>query len=193
MIEDGGTSWRLHAHAIVSAEGNIAAADGTMPPDLIVEPDQRRFQAALDAAALTVLGREGHELHPPKGRRRLVMTSRVEGIEREGEAVTFWNPAGATLMDALRAASPGGGVVAVAGGTRVMTALLPALDRFELVVAPECRLPDGRPCFEGASSLGEIEARIEDAGLAWAATIQIDDHAYLRLFERPAGARGLGR
>ena len=46
-----GSSVIIEGHAIVSVDGMIAAADGTMPPALRSEPDWRIFQAALDVAA----------------------------------------------------------------------------------------------------------------------------------------------
>ena len=193
MIEADGVRWRLETHAIVSAEGRIADAHGAMPPCLIVAEDQRRFRAALEGAALTVLGREGHERHPPGTRRRLVLTTRVASLAREGDAPTregfaiardattgrdaaadrntararavLWNPAGAGLAEALAAAAPGGGTVVVAGGTRVMTLLLPATDRFDLVVARNCSIPDGRPCLEGTRGMADLRAALVAAGL----------------------------
>lgn len=154
---------RLVAHAIVSAEGAIAAADGTMPPCLLVPADQERFQAALAGAALTVLGREGHERHP-SGRPRLVLTSRVETLRRDG-AAWLWNPAAVGVGEALVRAAPDGGTVVVAGGGRTMALMLPHLHAFDLAVAEKCAIPDGRPCVEGADDLVTLEARIAGAGL----------------------------
>ena len=65
------------------------------------DKDWTRFQAALDRAALVVLGRLGHEAHPNPGRRRLVVTSRVERLEPIDELVTLWNPAGLDFRDAV--------------------------------------------------------------------------------------------
>ena len=157
-------SHRLVAHAIVSAEGRIARADGTMPDALIVPADQARFLAALSGAALTILGREGHERHPVE-RPRLVLTSRVAALERDGTA-WLWNPAGATLDEALARAAPAGGTIVVAGGGRTMALMLPRLDAFDLAVAERCSLPDGRPCVAGATTLDVLLARIGAAGLS---------------------------
>ena len=63
---------RFVGHAIVTADGRIADAAGHMPPALRNPADQLRFEAALDAAALVVMGRLGHRRHPNRGRRRLV-------------------------------------------------------------------------------------------------------------------------
>ena len=186
MIERQGARWRLVTHAIVSREGHICAADGTMPPCLIVPEDQRRFQAALAGAALTILGREGHERHPRGARRRLVLTSRVAASVAEGEGVLLWNPAGTPLGDVLARLAPEGGTAVIAGGTRVMTALLPATDAFELAVAHRCAIPGGRPCLEGADDVAAIEARLADAGLAPAGTGRLAEGVELRRFARRA-------
>ena len=173
----------------MSREGRIAAADGTMPPGLHVPADQRRFQDALSAAALAVLGREGHERHP-SARSRLVLTSRVDALERDG-AAWRWNPAGASLADALRRAAPDGGTVVVAGGGRTMALMLPHLDAFDLAIAGDCSIPDGRPCVAGAASLDALTAAIERAGLAPAGAEWLDEPRRVRLHRyarRPPGA-----
>ena len=186
MIERGGVRWRLVAHAIVSREGRICATDGTMPPCLVVPEDQARFRAALEDAALTILGREGHERHPRGTRRRLVLTSRVAGAEQESESVLFWNPGGAPLADALARLAPGGGTAVVAGGTGVMTALLPVTDAFDLAIAHDCVIPDGRPCLLGADDVAAVETRLGEAGLALAAVERLAEGVRLKRFERGA-------
>ena len=201
MIGRDGVRWRLVAHAIVSREGRICAADGTMPPCLIVPEDQARFRAALEGAALTILGREGHERHPRGTRRRLVLTSRVGGLEAEGDGVLLWNPAGAplagaspagaplagaSLADALARLAPRGGTAVVAGGTGVMTTLLPVTDAFELAVAHGCAIPGGRPCLTGADDIAAIETRLRDAGLVLGDMTELVEGVELRRFERGA-------
>lgn len=180
----GGRAHRLVAHAIVSAEGAIAAADGAMPLCLLVPADQRRFQAALAGAALTVLGREGHERHP-SARPRLVLTSRVDALERD-RAAWLWNPAAVSVGEALTRAAPGGGTVVVAGGGRTMALILPHLDAFDLAVAETCAIPSGRPCVEGADDLPALEARVVEAGLVersrdW---LDMERRVSLRRYER---------
>ncbi len=72
----------------------IADQQGQMPPQLRNDADWQQFQAALDQAALVVLGREGHQKHPNPGRRRLVLTRRVRGLvlDPEDRLSHFWNP-----------------------------------------------------------------------------------------------------
>jgi hypothetical protein len=140
-------------HAVVSADGMIANSRGAMPAILRSEADWQRFQRALDAAALVVLGRLGHEAHPNPGRRRLVVTSSVAGLEPDpGDAqATRWNPAGLPFEAALAELGIGAGTVAVTGGTRVFDLFVPHFTRFDLVEMEGVTLPGGRPCFSAGS------------------------------------------
>ena len=72
---------------------------------------------ALDAAALVVLGRLGHEAHPNPGRKRLVVTSRVAWLERDpaDENAMLWNPGGIGFSRVLAGLGIADGVVAVTG------------------------------------------------------------------------------
>lgn len=144
-----GSTVIIEGHAIVSVDGMIAAADGTMPPALRNEADWRIFQAALDAAALVVLGRLGHERHPNPGRRRLVLTRSVAALEADpGDALTqLWNPAGMAIADVLRQLGIAEGTVAITGGTGTFDLFLPLLDRFVLSEVRDLTLPDGIACF----------------------------------------------
>jgi hypothetical protein len=157
-------SIRFVGHAIVSVDGMIADAAGGMPPELRNAADWRRFQAALDASALVVLGRLGHERHPNPGRRRLVFTSTIAGIAadpRDPQAILF-NPAGAGLAEVLARLDIADGIVAVTGGTRVFEAFLPVLDGFDLAEVQMLALPGGRPCFGSAHP----RTALTDAGLS---------------------------
>ena len=161
-----------------------------MPDCLHVAEDQRRFQAALADARLTVLGREGHGRHLAR-RPRLVLTSRVETFEVQvegGVPVAYWNPVAMAAAAAFARAAPEGGTLAIAGGARVMTALLSVTDRFDLAVAHECRIPGGRPCLEGADDLAGVEAAILGAGLRRTGTEWLAPGVELRVFERADGA-----
>ena len=144
-----GSTVIIEGHAIVSVDGMIAAVDGTMPLALRNEADWRIFQAALDAAALVVLGRLGHERHPNPGRRRLVLTRSVAALEADpGDALTqLWNPAGMEIADVLRQLGVAEGTVAITGGTGPFDLFLPLLDRFVLSEVRDLTLPDGIACF----------------------------------------------
>lgn len=158
-----GSSVVVEGHAIVSVDGMIAAADGSMPPALRNEADWRIFQAALDSAALVVLGRLGHERHPNPGRKRLVLTRSVERLERDPvDALTqLWNPAGMEIADVLAELGITEGTLAITGGTGTFDLFLPLLDRFVLSEVRDLALPDGIPCF----SKGHPRLVLPGAGL----------------------------
>ncbi len=158
-----GSNVSVEGHAIVSVDGMIAAADGSMPPALRNEADWRIFQAALDAAVLVVLGRLGHERHPNPGRRRLVLTRSVQAFERDpGDSLTqLWNPAGIGIADVLARLGIEQGTVAVTGGTGTFDLFLPLFDRFVLAEVRELTLPDGIACF----SKGHPRLVLPGAGL----------------------------
>ena len=111
-------------HAVVSADGRIADRNRQMPAALRNDKDWVRFQAALDRAQLTVLGRLGHEAHANPGRRRLVLTTRVQRLEPIDELVTLWNPAGVDFRDVATELGITDGVVAVVGHEPGISALL---------------------------------------------------------------------
>jgi dihydrofolate reductase len=170
---------RFAGHAIVSADGMISAADGTMPPTLHNEADWRHFQAALDAAVLVVLGRIGHRIHSSRGRPRLVLTSLVENLapDPEDAHAHFYNPAGMPLAAALARLGVERGTVAVTGGTRVFEAFLPLYDAFDLAEINGMVLPGGRPCFAS----GHPRAVLAAAGLRPAQFDLIDAEAGVSL------------
>jgi hypothetical protein len=139
----------VEGHAIVSVDGMIAAADGTMPPELRSDADWRLFQAALDRAAIVVLGRIGHERHPNPGRRRLVLTRSVTDLadDSRDSLVTFWNPAGIEISGVMARLGITEGIVAVTGGTGTFDLFLPQYDRFVLSEVRGLTLDGGIPCF----------------------------------------------
>jgi hypothetical protein len=140
--------YEIHGHAIVSADDRIADRNGVTPASLRNEKDWERFQAALDRAAVTVLGRLGHEANPNlKSRNRLVLSSSAKGVEHRADAF-WWNPAEAALAQALAVAAPAGGIVAVPGGQRVFDLFLSVgFDEFHLSRVTRVTIPDGIPVF----------------------------------------------
>ena len=139
---------RLIAHAIVSADDRIADASGRMPDALHNEADWALFQAALDRAAITLLGRESHEAAPNvKERRRLIVSGKARGLEERGDGL-WLNPADLPLIAALYRILPEGGEVAVVGGQRVFELVgASGFEEFHLARAHRVRLPDGRGLF----------------------------------------------
>lgn len=139
----------VEGHAIVSVDGMIAAADGTMPDALRSEADWRLFQSALDAAVLVVLGRIGHARHPNPGRRRLVLTRSVADLAPDpaSSLATLWNPAGIGIADVLMRLGISQGTIAVTGGTGTFDLFVPHYDGFTLSEVRNLALEGGVPCF----------------------------------------------
>lgn len=172
----------IHGHAIVSADDHIADATGVTPQSLRNDADWARFQAALDRAAVTVLGRLAHEANPNfKRRNRLVLSSSAHGIERRGSE-WWWNPAEASVAAALAVAAPEGGIVAVPGGRRVFDLFLTiGYDEFHLSRAERLTIPDGIPLFSGVL-VGKTAAEILAVhGLAAGKTEMLDPAAAVSL------------
>jgi hypothetical protein len=161
-----GAGYRVEGHAIVSADDRIAGADGLTPAALNNAADWARFQAALDAAAIVVLGRKSHTANPNRHNRpRLVVSSSSSGIERRSDA-WWWNPAGVSFADALAVAAPGGGIVAVPGGRMIFDLFLDiGFDAFDLSRAERVRLPDGIPIFSAVANGKTADAVLAAHGL----------------------------
>jgi len=140
--------YTINGYAIVSADDRIAGPDGRMPRALHNDEDWARFQAALHRAAVSVLGRLGHEQNTNMlGRNRLVMSSAVSGLERRPGGL-WWNPAAVPAEAALKAAAPDGGLVAVVGGRRVFDYFLAAgFDEFHLTRMPRLFISGGVAVF----------------------------------------------
>lgn len=136
----------IEGHAIVSADGMIADAAGEYPAPLRNDADWRLYQAALDRAAVVVVGRRGHERFPNPGRRRLVLTRAVGRLAHDprDKRATLWNPAGVGLREALGEIGVADGIVAITG---VFDHFVGDYDRFALSESHRLRISGGRPCF----------------------------------------------
>jgi len=167
-------------HAVVSADGRIADRNRQMPAELRNDKDWVRFQAALDRARITVLGRLGHEAHANPGRRRLVLTSRVERLEPVDALVTLWNPAGIEFRDVMEELGIADGVVAVVGGQQVFDHFLRRFTQFDLVTVDGALLPDGVPCFSG----GWPDEVLAQAGLRVVEREALDPGVRLEVWRR---------
>lgn len=144
-----GTSVIVEGHAIVSVDGMIAAADGSMPAAMRSDADWRLFQAALDVAALVVLGRLGHTRHPNPGRKRLVLTRSVTDLAADpaDPLAMLWNPAGMEIAAVLERLGIASGTLAITGGTGTFDHFVPHYDRFVLSEVRALTLEGGIPCF----------------------------------------------
>ncbi|MPZ56742.1 MAG: dihydrofolate reductase [Rhizobiales bacterium] len=143
---------RVVGYAIVSGDGMIADATGTMPPAIINEADQQFFAHGLDEADVVVHGRNSQERQRNSPRRqRLVLTRRIAALARhpDNSKALLWNPDGVTLEDACEALGVSHGVAAIIGGTEVFGLFLPRYDAFHLTRAAQARIPSGRPVFPG--------------------------------------------
>jgi dihydrofolate reductase len=141
---------RIEGYAIVSEDGMLANAAGVMPDSLKFEADQAFFERGLDGVDVVVHGRHSHEHQRHSDlRRRLILTRRVPAIAADpsNKKALFWNPAGASLEQAMAVLGVSDGRIGVIGGTDVFGIFLDRYDVFYLSRAPAVRLPGGRPVF----------------------------------------------
>ena len=141
---------RIEGYAIVSEDGMLANSAGVMPDSLKFKADQVFFERGLDGVDVVVHGRHSHEQQRHSDlRRRLIPTHGVSAIAPvpSNKKALFWNPAGASLEQAMAVLGVPEGSVGVIGGTEVFGFFLDRYDVFYLSRAPGVRLPGGRPVF----------------------------------------------
>lgn len=172
----------IHGYAIVSADDKIAGLDGVTPQSLRNAADWAYFQAGLDRASLTVLGRLGHEANPnPKGRARLVLSSSARGLERRADG-WWWNPNGLAWDAAIADVLPGGGEVAVPGGRRVFDLFLDiGYAAFHLSRAPRVVIGEGQPLFTAGFGGEPAEETLRRRGLIADGSTVLDEAAPVTL------------
>jgi hypothetical protein len=154
---------RIEGYAIVSEDGMLANAAGIMPDVLKFDADQAFFERGLDNVDVVVHGRHSHEQQRRSDlRRRLILTGKVSAIAADpsNKKALFWNPAGASLEQAMTVLGLPDGSVGVIGGTDVFGLFLDQYDFFYLSRAPGVHLPGGRPVFP------EVPARTPEEVLA---------------------------
>jgi dihydrofolate reductase len=149
-------------YAIVSEDGMLANEAGVIPPELIIEADQKFFMRGLDGAAAVVHGRNSFEQPRDPARKRLIATHSVAALapDPDNPNALFWNPAGAPFEQAIGALGASEGAIAIIGGTDIFGLFLPRYDVFHLTRAAGTHLPGGRPVFP------LVPARTPDALLA---------------------------
>lgn len=180
--------YRLAAHAIVSADDRMTDADGAFPDALRNDADFASFQAELDRARLTLLGRASHEAAPNhRGRLRMVVTRSVAALEWHSEA-WWWNPAGISLAEALETVIPGGGDVAVPGGRDIFDLIGPdGFDQVHLARATRVLLGVGRGLFSACEAGIPATRLLAEGGLVAADPVWLDEPAgvSLTVWSRP--------
>lgn len=175
---------RIEGYAIVSADGMIADADGVMPETIRNNADQKFLQTELDRAAVVVHGRHSYEDGPrAPARKRLILTRRVAAIAPDASHANalLWNPAGASLDNALTALGVGDGTIAVIGGTEVFGLFLPHYDTFYLTIATRATIPGGRPLFPQVGPHATVEQVLAREGLRPMARRDLDPAAGITL------------
>jgi dihydrofolate reductase len=141
---------RIEGYAIVSEDGMLATADGVMPDFIKFDADQKFFSDGLDRLDVVLHGQNSHEGQPRSPqRRRLVLTRSVKATAPNPDFpnALHWNPAGASLEQAMAALGVRSGSVAVIGGTSVFGMFLDRYDAFYLTRAPKGLIPGGIPVF----------------------------------------------
>ncbi len=159
---------RIEGYAIVSADGMIADADGAMPDAIRNEADQRFLQTEMDRAAALVHGRHSHEGGPRAARRkRIIVTRQIAAVAPDpaNANALLWNPAGATIEQAIAALGIGDGTIAIIGGTDVFGLFLSLYDAFHLTRADRAVIPHGRPLFPGVGPDMAVEDVLARHGL----------------------------
>jgi hypothetical protein len=176
----------LHGYAIVSGDDRIADADGILPEALKSAADWRYFQAELDRADLSLLGRVSHEAAPnPRRRRRLVVSGGVSGLVERPDA-WWWNPADLPLADVLARLLPAGGRVAVPGGQGVFDLVRASggFTAFHLTRKDAVTLPGGRTVFAACDRGMRAEAVLAGDNLAPGAAVELEPGVMLTVWRR---------
>jgi hypothetical protein len=167
---------RIEGYAIVSEDGMLANAAGVMPEALKFDADRRFFERGLDGVDVVVHGRHSHEQQPHSPlRRRLIVTRRVPALAADptNDKAWLWNPAGASLGQALADLGEPDARVGVVGATVVFALFLDLYDVFYLSRAAGVRLPGGRPVFPGVPTRTPEEV-LADHGLELASSRALD-------------------
>lgn len=174
----------IEGYAIVSADGMIADDGGTMPDSIRNDADQHFLQAAMDRAAAIVHGRRSHEGGPrAANRKRLVVTRQVPAVAADPSQpnALLWNPAGASLAQAIDGLDVGAGPIAVIGGTEVFGLFLPLYDVFHLSRATRVKIPGGQPLFSAVNATTTVDDVLMRHGLRPSPPRDIDAAAGITL------------
>jgi len=181
--------YRIEGFAIASDDGMIADRTGVMPLALQRDADKLYFEEALEHVEAVIHGRHSQEIQPRTlFRRRLILTRSVAGVapDSTNPLARFWNPAGASLTQALEALGAKSGTIAAIGGPQVYSLFLKlGYDAFHLSRAVGVRLPDGLPVFVRDRFEGEPDACLRGAGLTAGKTVSLGDGVSLTDWTQP--------
>ena len=159
-----------------------------MPLALQRDADKAYFETAMEDVDAVVHGRHSQEIQPKTSlRRRLILTRSIAGLAPvpENALARFWNPAGATLVEALEALGVDRGAVAAIGGPQVYTLFLKiGYDVFHLCRVLDVQMPYGLRLFEPERFDGEPDACLQDAGLSPGPTVPLGDGVTLTNWAR---------
>lgn len=179
-------TYELHGYAIVSSDDRIADAACVFPDALKSDDDWRYFQAELDRAALSLLGRASHDAAPnPRRRRRLVVSGSVAGLVERPDA--WWlNPSDMPLADALARLLPGGGRVAVPGGQGVFDLVRATIGftAFHLTRNAAVTLTGGRAVFAGCDQGRSAEEILAADGMTPDTPVAMEPGVTLTVWRR---------
>lgn len=123
----------IEGFAIISEDGMLADASGSMPSTLVIEADQQFLSNGLDRASVIVHGRNSHESQTRSPlRRRLIATHGIKTIAPAPNypRALLWNPTGVSLGKAAEALGVRNGTVAILGGTEIYVFFYPGMTRF---------------------------------------------------------------
>ena len=140
----------IEGYAIVSEDGMLANANGVMPDAPKFEADKHYFERGLDRTDVVIHGRHSHEQQPHSPlRHRLIATRRIQALAPDpaNDKAWFWNPAGASLEQALDALGLPEARLGIVGATDVFALFLDRYDVFHLSHAAGVFLPGGTPVF----------------------------------------------
>lgn len=177
---------RIEGYAIVSSEGMIATADGAFPEQIKIPADHEFYQTSVDRAAAVANGRHSAEGGAKeKERKRVVLTRRIHGVapHPSNAKAVLWNPASASLEEALARLGVDRGALAVVGGTDVFALFLNiGYDAFYLS-RTDGSVPGGRPVFPGVGLDHGPEEVLRKHGLVLRDTRVLDPATNTRVEE----------
>lgn len=162
---------RFSLIAVVSADGLIARRADEMPLAWTSLEEQAAFRRAMTGIDWSFLGRRTHELAPNAERRRVVFTRRVDRPVLQRPGLVLFNPARATLDEALALARPSG-LCGILGATAIYDYFLDQarVDEAEISIEP-ANLGKGLPFL----SSGDWQAAFARSGLTPVSETRLND------------------